>query len=224
MKLVFLKMIFAKAMTMKFTQHEKGFRFSEDCPDHIKIRIMRNGFQPDMSDSNTYIPECDNIYVTVIDNEIKGWWIPFAGFVTNEQIMSAWHRYFGANKIAANNSNIEPGILPVCDALNSIPGVNTIYSCEGHAAYLKRPYVMFTAPQELALRIHRSLGLGVGHDLSLKYCWWLRAHFQDDGSITYCLEPNDYRITGRYRFTFPAWWRNSMNRELLRLAQVIKKA
>lgn len=120
--------------------------------------------------------------------------------------------------------DIEQGIRPVCDALNAIPGVSTKYSCEGHPVYLKRPYVVFAASQELAFRIDRSLGRGRGYNRSLKYCWWITALFQDDGTLSYCLEPNDVRVTGKYSWPFPGWWRRSMNRELIRLARVIEKA
>jgi hypothetical protein len=81
---------------------------------------------------------------------------------------------------------------------------------------------MFAAPQDIALRIHLSLGVGRGADVSLKYRWCLSAHIQDDGSTSYCLHPNDYRITGRTSWLFPKWWRRSMNNELIRLARVIQ--
>ena len=122
------------------------------------------------------------------------------------------------------SESIEPGILPVCDVLNMLPGVNTKYSCEGHTVFLMRPYVMFTDPQDVALQIHRALGKGRGKDRSLKYCWWIVMHFQDDGSISYCLEPNDRRVTARHEWLFPLWWRRSMNSELIRLARLIQNA
>jgi hypothetical protein len=117
---------------------------------------------------------------------------------------------------------IEPGILPVCDALNAIPGVCTKYSCEGHTVILKRPYVMFTAPEGIALKLHRSLGIGRGIDKTLKYNWCITAHFQDDGSTSYCLQPNDYRLLGKSWWPFPKWWRRSMDSELIGLASVLQ--
>jgi len=32
-------------------------------------------------------------------------------------------------------SNIDPEVVPLCDALNSIPGVETTYSCSGHGVF-----------------------------------------------------------------------------------------
>ena len=80
----------------------------------------------------------------------------------------------------------------------------------------------FIAPQETAFSIHRILGPGRG-DGSLKYCWWLNASFQDDGSFQYTLEPNDVRIPGRRCWPFPAWRKASMTDELKRLAALLAK-
>lgn len=56
------------------------------------------------------------------------------------------------------------------------------------------PFVMFDAPNDIAFRIHSLLGSGHGNDGSLSLCWWLRALFQDDGSMRYVIEPFDYRL------------------------------
>jgi hypothetical protein len=54
-------------------------------------------------------------------------------------------------------TNIEPGIRPLVDALNAIPGVKTIGSCEGHVRWpgwlYKVPYVYFQAPNDVAEHI-----------------------------------------------------------------------
>ena len=54
-------------------------------------------------------------------------------------------------------TNIEPGIRPLVDALNAIPGVKTIGSCEGHVRWpgwlYKVPYVYFQAPSDVAEHI-----------------------------------------------------------------------
>ena len=64
----------------------------------------------------------------------------------------------------AARAPIEPGILPVCKALNAIGGIQTVWSCEGHPwrLVLSKPYVMFTAPQDFAFRLHLLL-LSVDH-------------------------------------------------------------
>nr|BAO18874.1 hypothetical protein [Burkholderia sp. M701] len=84
---------------------------------------------------------------------------------------------------------IERGIRPVCDALNRIEGVRTLWSCEGHPFRLSRPYVVFEAPEPFALRVHRAIE--AKHiEGSLNYCWWLTANFRDNGVLQWCIEPN----------------------------------
>jgi hypothetical protein len=120
---------------------------------------------------------------------------------------------------------IEPGIRPVCDALNSIPGVVTAYSCEGHWIDGRHPFVIFDAPGDVALRIHRLIGHGYG-DGRLKVCWWLQGRFQDDGSMRYIIEPNDYRISRCGGSWWPSRWLLwvSMGGELKRLAAILNLA
>lgn len=116
---------------------------------------------------------------------------------------------------------IEPGILPVCAALNAIPGVETLWSCEGHPYRPSSPYVTFVTSQETAFRIHRLLVCG-RDDGRLTYCWWLVANFRDDGSFQYTIKPNDYRLAATsHCLLFPAWRRNTMNQELERLASLL---
>ena len=126
----------------------------------------------------------------------------------------------GMGNAAVMSFEIENGIRPVCDALNFFPEVATTHSCEGHPEIPLRPYVSFRASAAFAFRLHRQLGLGHG-DGSLKFCWWLVAHFDDDGSMVYVLEPNDIRIPGRRWFLFRMWGRKSMDRELKQLAALI---
>jgi hypothetical protein len=115
------------------------------------------------------------------------------------------------------NGEIEKGIRPVCDALNAISGVRTLWSCEGHPHRPSRPYVVFEAPEIVALGIHRALGLGDGGG-TLVYCWWLTANFRDNGQLQWCIEPN-CRIP-RWRYLPVA--RRAVDAELLRLAAVIR--
>lgn len=138
--------------------------------------------------------------------------------------MSAIDLYPGFDKdCPAIIDPIEPGIQPVCDALNSIQCVHTLWSCEGHPERPSRPYVTFIGPQETAFKIHQLLGPENG-DKGLKYCWWLVAGFRDDGSMQYTIEPNDYRILEPHRLPFIRRWRKTdMELELLRLAQLLRR-
>jgi hypothetical protein len=116
---------------------------------------------------------------------------------------------------------IEPGIRPLCDALNAIPGVSTVYSCEGHWQRGYQPFVMFDAPNDIALRIHRLLGCGDGGDDghgTLGICWWLQARFNNEGTLRYILEPNDRKLNNG------SWWAwFKLNNELKLLASLIGK-
>lgn len=107
---------------------------------------------------------------------------------------------------------IEPGVKPVCDALNSIAGVHTLWSCEGHPELPARPYVTFIAPQETALRLSRLLGHGHG-DGTLKYCWRLTANFRDDGSLQYTIKQADRRINGD---AFRWWWSRQWDKRVMK--------
>ncbi|MDF0506666.1 hypothetical protein POK33_38595 [Burkholderia cenocepacia] len=111
---------------------------------------------------------------------------------------------------------IEPAVRPVCDSLNSIPGVATLWSCQGHPFRRSHPYVVFVAPEPVALAVHRLLGAGDGAG-ALRYPWWLNANFRENGDLQWCLEPN-YRFP-RCRFLPLA--RRAVDDELLRLAALI---
>lgn len=124
-------------------------------------------------------------------------------------------------RAAANLAPIEPGIRPVCDALNRVAGVQTIWSCEGHPWRDAPPFVVFNAHQAAAFRVHKLLGHGHG-DGSLKYCWWLTSRFNEDGSLQYVLESNDCRVVPRSRL-FPKWRRAGMDQDLSRLALLLSQ-
>lgn len=130
---------------------------------------------------------------------------------------------FDKSDVNHTGNYIEPGIRPVCDVLNSMLGVATVYSCEGHWMRGCAPFVMFDAPNEVALRIHRILDSGGGHgDGSLSFCWRLHASFQDDGALRYILEPFDVRLPPHKPNVFTQWkvW-SQMDAELNRLANLL---
>ena len=119
---------------------------------------------------------------------------------------------------------IEPGIRPVCDALNAIPGVKTEWSCEGHTGGTKGPtgpFVIFTAPVSTAFEVHRLLEQWIGDD-SLQFVWQLTANFQDNGTTQYIIKNNDYRVPGGRYSLFRKWNRRSMDAELIHMAQLLK--
>lgn len=118
---------------------------------------------------------------------------------------------------------IEPGIRPVCDVLNAVTDMRTVYSCEGHprAFVPKKPFVMFKATAELAFGIHRMLAHGHG-DGSLNFCWRLLAQFDDDASMTYTLTTGDVRVSDTRWRPFQEWTAKAMNRDLLQLSSLLR--
>lgn len=66
-------------------QQVRGFRFSLDCPDHVKVRtVVNNGF----ADTNPKIPACDAHWVTSVNELVWGWWVPGFGFISDVLIQS----------------------------------------------------------------------------------------------------------------------------------------
>lgn len=118
---------------------------------------------------------------------------------------------------------IEPGIKPVCDALNALPGVFTLWSCEGHPEHASRPFVTFIADEATAFKVHCAIGPD-NDEFGLHFCWWLLASFRDDGTMQYTIEPNDNRVS---KGTWQRWWSSRrwdhrvMEKDLSRLATLV---
>lgn len=112
----------------------------------------------------------------------------------------------------AITASIEPGIKPVCDALNALPSVFTLWSCEGHPEDGSQPYVTFIADTATAFNVHSAIGPDSGKS-GLLFCWCLNASFRNDGSMQYTIEPNDYRIS---KHSWQRWWsRRRWNQRLV---------
>lgn len=121
------------------------------------------------------------------------------------------------------NTPIEAGVRPLCDALNGLPGVFTIWSCEGHPERPSRPFVTFLAPETTAFTVHCAIEPS-NEKLGLHFNWWLTSHFREDGSVQYTIEPNDYRIstvTWQRWFSLRRWNHRIMLNDLSRLAELV---
>lgn len=114
---------------------------------------------------------------------------------------------------------IEPGIRPVCDALNHFEGVRTLWSCEGHPFRPSRPYVVFEAPETFALRVHQAIE-AAQFGGRLHYCWMLSANFRTCGQLQWCIEPNCH--IPRWRYLTIA--RRKLDAELWQLAATLANA
>lgn len=121
------------------------------------------------------------------------------------------------------NTPIERGIKPLCDALNSLPGVCTIWSCEGHPSAEAAPYVVFVADQGTAFNVD-SVITAEPEVTSLHFVWWTTANFRQDGSMQYTIRPHDNRILhgAWWRFwPLPRWSQRLMAKDLARLADLV---
>lgn len=94
---------------------------------------------------------------------------------------------------------IEPGVRPLCDALNALPDTYTLWSCEGHPERAFEPYVTFMAPQEIAVKLSKAIECSP----FLKFNWEMSAWFREDGSLQYTVRPNDRRLI---RKGGVSWW------------------
>jgi len=131
------------------------------------------------------------------------------------------------NKYKIDQPPIEKGILPVCEALNAIPGVSTIWSCEGHPERPTPPYVCFNADRQVAFKIHEMLGDGDAGK-KLKYLWRLTATFDQNGGYEYTICSNDKRILDDSNrlmsfFSGKRWNQSDMEKELLKLSSLLNE-
>ncbi|MCM2485649.1 hypothetical protein ACVCIC_01115 [Burkholderia glumae] len=122
----------------------------------------------------------------------------------------------GADAKIPVDVSIDAAIRPVCDALNRIPGVRTLWSCGGHALRRSRPYVVFEAPEAFALKINRMLWLE--RHITLTYRWNMTANFKDSGELQWLIE-----APGIPRGHYWPIARRRIDAELLTLASLISE-
>ncbi|MDI3260295.1 MAG: hypothetical protein QJR02_11425 [Sinobacteraceae bacterium] len=72
---------------------------------------------------------------------------------------------------------IEPRIAPLCAALNAIPGVKTLYSCEGHWQRNMDPYVLFRSSLAFAGEFNARL---IAASPELAFFWRVSGMFLSD--------------------------------------------
>lgn len=87
---------------------------------------------------------------------------------------------------------IDARIAPLVDAMNQIPLIHTVASCEGHRdwffLYLP-PYVLFRTTLEMAGSIERTLRScdDAISSVCLNYYWEVAATFDESGELKYTL-------------------------------------
>lgn len=163
--------------------------------------------------------------VGVLDKDTLNIEYSFTGITKTESLLTTEH-LSNINSDTEANQNIviapvEHGIQPVCDALNAINGVRTVWSCEGHPEYNMLPYVVFVTTQEVAFNISRSIRAASLSGKQLFYNWEMTANFREDGSLQYMIKPNDRRLNKKILF-LSAWSQKKMDDELKNLAKTIE--
>lgn len=100
---------------------------------------------------------------------------------------------------------IEPGIKPLCDALNALPGTKTVWSCEGHPSKfggIYVPYVVFKTDEDTARKIDKEIA---NRHHGLQFLWMLSGYFDPHGQWHYKIESNDIAIL-RHGFIKKTGW------------------
>ncbi len=119
---------------------------------------------------------------------------------------------------------IESGVLPLCEVLNAIDGISTLWSCEGHPERPTPPFVVFFCSETIAAKLDRDILLARRKGL-LKFNWWVRGNFDTNNVWRYTIEPNDRAISRPLRFGFlPNWKTRDMRTELARMSEIIREA
>lgn len=121
----------------------------------------------------------------------------------------------------SDEPHIEPGIAPLCAALNRVPEVRTIWSCEGHPSEGHRPYVVFSAPQPFAFALDRALCHESRFASGLRFIWKVTANFRDDGSLQWTIDPNDERFVTRGLLGISRWSRKQVDADVVVLARIV---
>lgn len=124
------------------------------------------------------------------------------------------------------DQTIEPKISPLVDALNALPGVRTIASCQGHVTRISRPYVYFHCPpavaEAMAARLH-DLNM---QDDTLSYWWHLTGAFNGEHRLCFSLKAPDLDHRRGFLKTFLNYvvFRKKIDDDLRILADTLNKA
>ena len=86
------------------------------------------------------------------------------------------------------DEEVEPRIRDLVRAMNAIPSVQTVASCQGHCFRDMPPYVFFVAPESVAACIEKILrGDAISEHPKLQEFWCVKGIFDDSFSLKYYL-------------------------------------
>ncbi|NOI26805.1 hypothetical protein [Vibrio mediterranei] len=128
------------------------------------------------------------------------------------------------NQRAQDYHHIAPKIAPLVSALNQLPGVETIASCQGHACgRIEAPYVYFKADNDIVtgimtlLRQHYQRG-------ELHHSWELTGMFNHQSELCWSLSsPYYYRRFAASSVITLGWHRDKVDHDLQTLTQLISE-
>lgn len=135
-------------------------------------------------------------------------------------------------------AQIEPAIKPVVDALNAIPGVSTVASCQGHVFRAgsfwdlllsdgSYPYVYFKAPVNVACVLARALHeSSVKEKPEIRTYWVIEGRFNADFELAFTLIAPEQERWAKH-FSGRIWrygvFRKKLDADLLALAVFLRK-
>lgn len=107
-------------------------------------------------------------------------------------------------------TDIDSGIAPLVSALNSIQGITTRYSCQGHVQRLSSPYIWFECPVSLAslIELHLRRLWQQGHIYAR---WRLTGSFNKAGTPGFRLSALEYDQHYCQYFLW-RWWHFGIHR------------
>ena len=84
----FLALLFSAMVLsiMRRAYRHQGFVFTPDCPEHVKVRTVKTVWPNLDDDEKIVVPLCDQPFVKLVDSTVKGWELPFVGFVSDERV------------------------------------------------------------------------------------------------------------------------------------------
>lgn len=122
---------------------------------------------------------------------------------------------------------IEPGIRALCDALNGIPGVRTLYSCEGHWQRNMDPYVLFRSSIEFAAELNHRI---YWQSPLFDFHWGVQGRFipsrDPEGRVMqFLLTVQSYKLSGQTWLDMLTRWvsRNALKRDLELIEFIVRQ-
>lgn len=146
-------------------------------------------------------------------------------------LKSLLHEWFIMPKQQKNQPyrTIDPRIVDLVEALNTIDGVSTIASCQGHCSGRDHPpYVYFSAPIEFAAWLSEQCRESAREDKRYYTQWEVEGAFNSENKLTFVISSPLYHQHCLYSL-YSGWWylgwhRQRVDNELELLTDIVKQS